>query len=114
VANGMNWNRVRDENRRSRINSSTNSVSLARAYEVLSFFLREKETDERRPYLIAVPDDWKEMTADELIPYFEAHRVGTCKVIKSLANAEWVRISRATAESVGMKECSLCHPYSNG
>jgi hypothetical protein len=81
------------------------------AFETLSFYLQEREVDTR--YVISISHDWDANGIDEMLPYFKAHRSSACKALRALKNGQWCRISRATAESVGMTECKLCSPYSN-
>ena len=107
----MNWDR---ENRRARqVAAETNlaPVDIRNAYKTLSFFLTERDADTR--YVIAIPYEWETLSIERLITYFRAHKSGSCKVLRNLKEANWCRISRATAETVGMGECELCNPYSN-
>lgn len=111
MAARMNWDR---EGRRARLERSlaqTTPVDINIAYQTLSFYLRERDVNTR--YVISIPYEWESMSVEQLTPYFKAHRSGTCKSLRALKDANWCRISVATAESVGMVECELCNPYRN-
>ena len=107
----MNWNRESKRARLNRAESELRHTDVVAGFRTLSFYLRERDVDTR--FVIAVPYDWETMTSEQLVPYFQAHRHGSCKALRALNDANWCRISVATAESVGMRECELCSPYSN-
>lgn len=107
----MNWDRESQRARVERAESQRAPLDIVSAFRALSFYLQENDVDTR--YVISIPDAWETMAQEKLIPYFTAHKKGSCKALRALKNAHWCRISRATAESVGIKECELCNPYSN-
>ena len=107
----MNWDRESKRARLDRAESQAISGDVVAGFRTLSFYLRERDMDTR--FVIAIPYDWERMTVEQLIPYYQAHRHGSCKALRALKDANWCRISSATAESVGMRECELCSPYSN-
>ena len=110
MAKGMNWDK---QNRRARVErraSQARPVNLSEAFATLSFYLKEHDVETR--YIVSIPHTWQTMATDELLPYFTVHRSGDCKSLRSLRNATWCRISRETAEAVGVGECELCCPYS--
>lgn len=111
VSGRMNWDREGRRTRQERAAANPRHVDLLLAFKTLSFYLRERDVDTR--FVISIPYEWEEMTAEQLMPYFKAHRSGSCKVLRALREANWCRISTATADSVGMSECELCSPYSN-
>jgi hypothetical protein len=110
MAHGMNWDKQNHRARAERQALQAKPVNLSEAFETLSFYLKEYDVDTR--YLVSIPSKWQTMTPDELLPYFKAHKSGACKSLRSLKSATWCRISRETAESVGVGECELCCPYS--
>lgn len=91
--------------------SGETPTDLCAAFKVLAFYLKEYDVDTR--FIVAIPKAWPTMTPEQLVPYFATHRSGKCKALKKLDGAQWCRISRATAESVRIKECSLCSPYAD-
>lgn len=107
----MNWDREGRRARQARAEERIRPTDIVSAFKTLSFYLRANDVDTR--YVIAIPKMWDSMSVEQLIPYFKAHKLGECPALKSLKNAKWCRISALTAESVGMKECELCCPYSN-
>lgn len=107
----MNWDREGRRARQERAAARPHEVDLALAFRTLSFYLRERDVDTR--FVISIPYGWEKMSDDQLAPYFKAHRSGSCKALRALKDANWCRISIATAESVSMTECELCSPYSN-
>jgi hypothetical protein len=109
LGKSLNWNRLGSRSRRARLEQGESPVEIREAFKVLAFYLKEYDVDTR--YVVAIPDAWQTMPAEQLLPYFSAHRSGKCKMLKKLERAHWCRISRATAESVRIKECSLCSPY---
>lgn len=107
----MNWDRESRRARQERAAARPREVDLVLAFKTLSFYLRERDVDTR--FVISIPYEWEKMSAEQLAPYFKAHRSGSCKALRALKDANWCRISTATAESVTMSECELCSPYSN-
>ena len=109
MAKGMNWDKQNHRARAERHASQAQPVNLSEAFATLSFYLKEHDVETR--YIVSIPRKWQTMTTDELLPYFKVHRSGDCQSLRSL-NGTWCRISRETAESVGVGECELCCPYS--
>lgn len=107
----MNWDRESKRARLNRADSELRPTDVIVGFRTLSFYLHERDVETR--FVIAIPYDWETMTQEQLVPYFQAHRNGSCKALRALQDANWCRISSATAESVGMRECELCSPYSN-
>jgi hypothetical protein len=110
MSKGINWDKENQRNRAQQTKSRQKPVDLEAAFETLSFYLKERDVDTR--YVISIPHIWDALGIDEMLPYFKAHRSGSCKALRALKNGQWCRISRATAESVDMAECDLCSPYS--
>jgi hypothetical protein len=111
VSGKMNWDKEGRRSRQTRAEARLKPTDIVLAFKTLSFYLRERDVDTR--YVISIPYKWDAMSAEDLTPYFNAHKSGACPALRALKNANWCRISVMTAESVGMKECELCCPYSN-
>lgn len=110
MAGRMNWDKEGRRARLERASARPHEVNLVLAFKTLSFYLRERDVETR--YVISIPHEWQRMSVEQLAPYFKAHRSGSCKALRALKDANWCRISTATAESVSMGECELCSPYS--
>jgi len=111
MGKSFNWNRFGAKSRQFQTESREAPADVQSAFRVLAFYLKEYDVDTR--FIVAIPNAWTTMSPEQLIPYFATHRSGKCKALKKLDRAQWCRISRATAESVRIKECPLCSPYAD-